>query len=213
MKTVLAFGDSLTWGFEAGTWLRHPFAARWPNALAAGLDGMARVIEEGLNGRTTAYDDPTDVANLNGASALPMLLKTHQPLDLVIMMLGTNDLKFAGRCRAFDATLGMQRLIEVVHTFPFNDNYARPQVLVMSPPVLVETSDEWFDELWGHAREESRKLAPQFRTLAQQNGVHFFDAGNVAHADPTDGGHLDAANTRALGEALVPVVKSILDPN
>ena len=73
MKSVLAFGDSLTWGFEAGTWKRHPFEDRWPNALAAGLDGKARVIEEGMNGRTTAYDDATDSAELNGALGAELL--------------------------------------------------------------------------------------------------------------------------------------------
>jgi lysophospholipase L1-like esterase len=209
MRSILAFGDSLTWGFEAGTWERHPFEDRWPNALAAGLDGKARVIEEGLNGRTTAYDDPTDGAELNGAKALPMLLKSHQPLDLVIIMLGTNDLKFAARCRAFDARLGMNRLIEITQRFPYLDEKP-PQILIMSPPALVKTADEFFIDLWDHAIEESQKFAHHYAILAKETGVHFFDAGSVAKADPTDGGHLDRANTRAIGEALVPVVKGIL---
>ncbi len=210
MKSILAYGDSLTWGFEAGTWKRHPFEMRWPNVLAAGLQGKARVIEEGMNGRTTAYDDPTDAAELNGAKALPIMLKSHQPLDLVIIMLGTNDLKVAARYRAFDAALGMGRLIEIVQHYPFNDNYAPPQILIMSPPALVKSTDEWFAELWDHAIEESKKLAYHYAKLAKERGVHVFDAGSVARADPTDGGHLDAANTRAIGAALVPVVKAIL---
>ncbi len=108
MKSILAFGDSLTWGFEAGTFKRHAFEDRWPNALAAGLNGKARVIEEGLNGRTTTYPDHTVTVERNGAVALPMLLTTHQPLDLVIIMLGTNDLKYVNRCRAFDAAQGLK---------------------------------------------------------------------------------------------------------
>jgi lysophospholipase L1-like esterase len=210
MKTILAFGDSLTWGFEAGTWMRHPFDVRWPNVLAAGLEGKVRVIEEGMNGRTTAYDDPTDAAELNGARALPIMLKSHQPLDLVIIMLGTNDLKFAARCRAFDASIGMARLVETVKYFPFNELYTKPQILVISPPPLVPTTDEWFSDLWGHAIAESKKLAGHYARVAKENGVHFFDAGGVASADPTDGGHLDAKNTAAIGKALVPVVKGIL---
>ncbi len=106
MKSILAFGDSLTWGFIAGTWKRHAFEDRWPNALAAGLVASARVIEEGMNGRTTVFPDPTVGEERNGAVALPMLLTTHQPLDLVIIMLGTNDIKYANRCRAFDAVDG-----------------------------------------------------------------------------------------------------------
>ncbi len=211
MKSILTFGDSLTWGFEAGTRQRHPFETRWPNVLAAGLGGKARVIEEGMNGRTTAYDDATDSAELNGAKALPIMLKSHQPLDLVIIMLGTNDLKFAARCRAFDASLGMNRLVEIVKQFPYNEDYPAPQVLVMSPPALCTTNDEWFNDLWGHAIEESKLLPKHYAHVAREMKVHFFDAGSVASADPTDGGHLDAANTRAIGQALVPVVKGILN--
>src|SRR5436853_18094 len=130
MKTILCFGDSLTWGFVAGARTRHAFEDRWPNILAAGLDGKVRVIEEGMNGRTTSYDDPTDAAELNGAKALPIMLKSHEPLDLAIIMLGTNDLKFAARCRAFDAALGMGRLVEIAQHYPYNDNYGQPELLI-----------------------------------------------------------------------------------
>ena len=88
--------------------------------------------------------------------------------------------------------------------------YQAPQVLIMSPPPLVPTRDEWFNDLWGHAIAESKLFAKHYADVAKTTGVSFFDAGTVATADPTDGGHLDAANTRAIGEALVPVVKSIL---
>ena len=210
MKTILCFGDSLTWGFEAGTWKRHAFADRWPNVLAGGLEGKAQVVEEGMNGRTTAYDDLTDAAELNGARALPILLKSHEPLDLVIIMLGTNDVKFAARCRAFDAALGMGRLVEIVQHFPYNPNYSAPKVLVVSPPPLCETKDEYFNDTWGHAVEESKKFAYHYAKVAKERDVHFFDAGSVAKADPIDGGHLDVANTRAIGKALVAIVRPIL---
>ena len=210
MKSILAFGDSLTWGFVAGTWERHAFDIRWPNVLAAGLGGKVRVVEEGMNGRTTVFPDPTDAAERNGAVALPMLLTTHQPLDLVIIMLGTNDIKYANRCRAFDASMGMARLTEIVQRFPWLKTASPPQVLLMSPPALCQTADPWFNDLWGHAIAESKLFATHYARVAEEMGVHFFDAGAVAQSDPTDGGHLDAANTRAIGAALVPVVKTIL---
>ena len=210
MKSILAFGDSLTWGFRAGEWTRHAYEDRWSNVLAAGLSGKARVVEEGHNGRTTVFDDPTCFDNRNGATALPTLLATHQPLDLVIIMLGTNDIKYANRCRAFDASMGMARLIEIVNKFSFLPSYTTPQILIMSPPALVPTADEWFNGLWGHAIAESKLFAKHYARVAKDTGVHFFDAGSVAVADPTDGGHLDAENTRAIGTALVPVVKGIL---
>ena len=211
MKSILAFGDSLTWGFRAGEWTRHAFQDRWPNVLAAGLGGKAHVIEEGHNGRTTVHDDPTCLDDRNGARALPMLLATHQPLDLVIIMLGTNDLKYAMRCRAFDASLGMARLIEIVQKFTYLPEYTVPGILIMSPPAIVPTTNEWFNDLWGHAREESKLLAQHYARVAKDMNVDFFDTGGVAAADPTDGGHLDAENTRAIGKALVPVVRNMLE--
>lgn len=211
MKNILAFGDSLTWGFIAGTWERHPFDVRWPNVLAAGLHGKARVIEEGHNGRTTVFDDPTTGDDRNGARILPVLLSTHQPLDLVIVLLGTNDIKFANRCRAFDASMGMGRLVQIIQTFPYQAWAPKPQVLIVAPPALVHTDDEWFNDLWGHAIEESKLFAKHYARVAEEMGVHFFDAGVVAKADKTDGGHLDAENTKAIGTALVPVVKRILN--
>lgn len=210
MKNILAFGDSLTWGFIAAAFERHPYEYRWPSALEAGLGGKARVIAEGHNGRTTVFDDPTCYDDRNGAKALPIMLSTHQPLDLVIIMLGTNDIKFANRCRAFDASMGMARLIEIVQKFSFLPAYKTPEILIMSPPSLVPTKDEWFNELWGHAIAESKLFAQHYARVAKEAGVHFFDAGSVAKADPTDGGHLDANNTKAIGTALVPVVKRIL---
>jgi lysophospholipase L1-like esterase len=210
MRAILAFGDSLTWGFEAGTFKRHAFADRWPNALAAGLGGKVRVIEEGMNGRTTVFPDPTTEAERNGAVALPMLLATHQPLDLVIIMLGTNDIKYANRCTAFDASMGMERLIKLVKHQDWVKDMPQPEVLIMAPPALCKTPDEWFNELWGHAIEESKSFARHYKRVAEEQGAHFFDAGSVAKTDPTDGGHLTAGETRKLGEALVPVVKGIL---
>jgi lysophospholipase L1-like esterase len=211
MKSILAFGDSLTWGFEAGAFKRHAHENRWPNALATGLKD-ARIVEEGMNGRTTVFPDPTCEAERNGAVALPILLTTHQPLDLVIIMLGTNDIKYANRCRAFDAAMGMERLIQIVKHFDWvSGDVPRPQVLIMSPPPLCETADPWFNDLWGHAIEESKLFATHYKRVADEQGVHFFDTGNVAKTDPTDGGHMSASETRKLGEALVPVVKKILE--
>lgn len=211
MKSILAFGDSLTWGFQAGTFLRHAFEDRWPNVLAGGLGGRCHVIEEGMNGRTTVFPDPTCEAERNGAVALPILLESHHPLDLVIIMLGTNDIKYANRCRAFDASMGIERLVDLVKNHDYNADYAVPQILIVSPPHLVKTDDEWFNDLWGHAIEESKQFCKHYARVAKDTGCHFFDAATVATANKTDGGHLDAENTRAIGAALVPVVKTILE--
>ena len=198
MKSILAFGDSSPGASSPAPGSAMPSRIRWPNALAAGLGGKARVIEEGMNGRTTVFPDPTVGAERNGAVALPMLLTTHQPLDLVIIMLGTNDIKYANRCRAFDASMGMARLIEIVQRFPWIKTAsaaADPHHVAAGAVPDQRTNGSTTS---GAMPSRSRSCSPStMRASPKDMGVHFFDAGSVAKTDPTDGGHLDAANTRA----------------
>ena len=211
VKTILAFGDSLTWGANPGPGDRHSFDDRWPNALSVALNGKVRVIEEGMNGRTTVFPDPTATPERNGSVALPILLMSHQPVDLLIIMLGTNDIKFANRCRAFDASMGIARLVEITRQFVYNADYKAPKILIVSPPHLVKSEDPWFYELWDHAIAESRLFAGHYARVAEEYGCGFFDAASAVEADPIDGGHLNAANTRKLSEALAPLVRQMLE--
>jgi lysophospholipase L1-like esterase len=213
MKSVLAYGDSLTFGASPiRNGPRHPYEDRWPTALEQGLGGAARVIAEGLGGRTTAHDDWFNPADRNGARILPTLLESHSPLDMVIVMLGTNDLKpFHGRTAA-EAARGMVRLVQIIRGHAAMQGAPVPQILLVAPPPMCDTDNE---DMMGHfggrgVIEESRRFPAAYRRRAEELGVGFFDAGTVARADPADGVHLDAANTRAIGEALVPVVKDQL---
>jgi len=214
MKTILAYGDSLTYGASpiAGG-PRHPFEDRWPTALEAGLGGTARVIAEGLGGRTTAWDDNLADADRNGARILPTILASHAPLDLVIIMLGTNDLKPAINGSALMASFGMRRLVQLVRGHFAGVGLDVPQILIVAPPLVCQTENSDMIEHFGgyeHAIAQSRQFAHHYARRAQEWGTGFFDAATVAQADPSDGIHLDPANTRAIGQALVPVVKSML---
>ncbi|GLQ09584.1 arylesterase [Devosia yakushimensis] len=213
MKTILAYGDSLTYGADPGGGPRHAYEDRWPTTLEQGLGGKARVIAEGLGGRATAYDDWTAAADRNGARILPTLLDSHKPLDLIIIMLGTNDLKpFVAGSAAY-AARGARRLVELTRGHFAATGEAAPQILLVSPPHIVETTNENMLSNFGgldHLLRESHDFARHYRRHADETGVAFFDAATAAKADPRDGVHLDAANTRAIGAGLVPVVKSIL---
>jgi len=213
MKTILAYGDSLTYGADPGGGPRHAYEDRWPTTLEHGLGGKARVIAEGLGGRATAYDDWTAAADRNGARILPTLLASHAPLDLVIIFLGTNDLKpFVAGTAAY-AARGARRLIEMTRGHFASVGEPVPQIILVSPPQVVETSNENMLSNFGgldHLLRESRDFARHYRRHAEETSVHFFDAASVAKADPRDGVHLDQANTRAIGEGLVPLVKSVL---
>lgn len=208
MKTLLAFGDSLTWGADPETGLRHARQHRWPEVLKAELGHRVDVLSDGLGGRTTCYDDYTGPACRNGARALSVALAAHMPLDLVIVMLGTNDLKPVHGGRAEAAFTGMRRLAEIVETFPYKPRSALPRLMILAPPPCVAGDNGQI--AGGRSIAESQRLAPLYRKLAAELGHDFFDAGSVANASSIDGVHLDAANTQVLGRALAGPVANIL---
>lgn len=208
MKEILAFGDSLTWGADPSTGLRHPASHQWPRVLEAELAGQARVIGDGIGGRTTCRDDHGGPSCRNGAKALPQALSAHMPLDLVILMLGTNDLKAVHGGKAVGAQAGMRRLIEIVDCFPYKPRSARPKILILAPPLCGPAKDG--PTPGGRDIAESRLLAPLYQALAAQTGCAFFDAASVADPSPVDGVHLEAGATAALGRALAAPVRALL---
>jgi len=210
MKTILCYGDSLTWGFDAQSLGRHAYEDRWPTVLQAELGDSARVIAEGLNGRTTAYDDHLADADRNGVRVLPTLLATHSPLDLVVILLGTNDMKPFICGDAYGSKQGMERLIDLVRSHVYGFFYKAPEVLIVSPPPVCATDNAEFATMFAGAIEQSKRLAGLYARSAEEYACSFFDAGTVAETTPLDGIHLDAANTRAVGKALAPVVRKML---
>src|SRR5688572_1006716 len=212
MKTVIAYGDSLTWGMDARSGARHAHIDQWPSVLEAGLGGHARIINAGLNGRTTMFDDYAVAADRNGARILPTILATFEPIDLVIIMLGSNDVKLWVGGSAVAAAQGVRRLVEIVGTFPYAGGRPAPRVLILAPPKVEQLGPSAEFPLLSPRSPES--LANVYADVAKLTGAGFFDAATVASAaGGGDGVHLDAANTRAIGEALVPIVGALLGIN
>lgn len=211
MKTILCYGDSITWGLDPATGGRHDFADRWPNVLQARLGSQAHVATDGLRGRTTAYDDHLAACDRNGVRILPTSLYTHAPLDLVILMLGSNDMKPAIAGTALAAMQGMRRLVGIVRLNATRDATSEPpSALIVAPPPLSETADPEFAAMFAGGIGQSRMIAGFYADLADAEGCGFFDAGSVAATTPLDGVHLDAANTRAIGKGLEPMVRMML---
>ncbi|RWM09003.1 SGNH/GDSL hydrolase family protein [Mesorhizobium sp.] len=211
MKTILCYGDSLTWGYDAGSLGRHALEDRWPSVLKMALGEGIEVIAEGLNGRTTAFDDHLAGADRNGARVLPTILMSHAPIDLIIIMLGANDMKPWIHGNPVAAKQGIQRLIDIVrgHDYPFD--WPAPQILIVAPPAVTRTDNAEFKEMFAGGDDASKRLAPQYSALADEAGCGFFDAGTVAVTTPLDGVHLDAENTRKIGKALAPLVRVMLE--
>ncbi len=152
MKTVLCYGDSNTWGYDPATQTRYPRDVRWPGVLRKELGDDYLVIEEGLNGRTTVWDDPIEL-DKNGATYLRPCIQTHKPLDLVIIMLGTNDLKTRFSLPAYDIASGAGVLVDIVMKSDAGIDSSAPDVLLIAPPQAVELTS--FAEMFENAVEKS----------------------------------------------------------
>ncbi len=166
------------------------------------------MIEEGLNGRTTVHDDPVDGVHKNGARFLPVVLESHAPIDLVIIKLGTNDLKMRFSVPAYDIADGAGVLVDMVKASANKPGKAPPKVLLVSPAPLVELT--WLKEMFAGGTEKSRQLGAEYKRVAADRGVPFLDADTVVTSSPVDGIHLDKPMQRKLGEAIAAMVPSIL---
>jgi len=207
MKTILCYGDSLTFGADPAGVARHPYESRWPTALGRALgEDKVRIIAEGLGGRTTVFDDFSSPADRNGAKVLPTLLASHSPLDCVVIMLGTNDMKDYLCGSALGAAMGMKRLVEIIRTHPYDEGVSVPKIVLMAPPHCIPTDHPDLSPMFRHGMKESHLLAGHYERVAQDVGCGFFDAASVATASPLDGVHLDEENTVAIGEGVAPIV-------
>ncbi len=206
VMTILVFGDSNSHGTMPLTALggvdRHPKSARWPEVMARSLG--EDVLTEGLPSRTTVHDDPIDGAHKNGLRALPVALESHRPLDLVVIVLGTNDCKARFGLRGWDIAAGVGKLAQAVQASNAGPGGAAPRVMLVAP-VPVEESGV-LAEMFQGGRARSRAIAPALRDEAARLGCAFFDAGRVAQVDMTDGVHMDAAAQTALGLAMAEAV-------
>ncbi|MDW3225383.1 MAG: SGNH/GDSL hydrolase family protein [Paracoccaceae bacterium] len=208
-RAILCFGDSNTHGTRAMTSSfdrrRLEPTARWTSIMGKALGPDFDVIAEGHPGRTTVFDDPIEGTHKNARRALQAILESHRPIDLVIMMLGTNDLKARFNVSAHDISLGVQRLIMEIHGNDSGPEGTAPAVLLAAPVPVIETGV--FADTFAGAAEKSRALPALLEQIAARQDVAFADMGQHATVDPVDGIHLDATAHAAIGGVMA---KSVL---
>ena len=215
-KNIMCFGDSLTWGWipvrEGAPTMRYPADIRWTGVLQRSLGQEYVVIEEGLSARTTNLEDPTD-PRLDGSAYLPPALASHLPLDLVIIMLGTNDTKAYFQRTAFEISAGMSKLVGQVLTSAggVGTTYPAPQVLIMAPPPLKTMPHAYFQSLFSSGHEKTAALGQLYGHLANFMKVHFLNAGDIISTDGVDGIHFTQQNNLDLGKAVTKKVKQIFN--
>ena len=218
-KTIVCYGDSNTWGFvpvaedaETVEHARFPCDVRWTGVLARLLGEGYHVLEEGLNGRTTAYDDLLGKYR-NGAKYLGVCLATHKPVDLLVFMLGVNDTKKHLLLPAAQIGRGVEKLIKIARSDDFGPGGLAPEILIVSPVrIREEILSSWlwleFDQ---SSALKSYELAEIFYNIAKRRDCYYMNAAAYAEASATDGLHLDAENHRKLAEALHKKIIEIED--
>lgn len=211
MKTILCFGDSNTWGFDpvsiaAPYPARHPLQVRWTGVLASELGEDYRVIEEGQNGRTTVHHDRFNVAR-RGIDYLPACLESHKPIDIVVMMLGSNDLKAVFNVPPSEVASGAGVLARLIVTSQAGPHNGAPKLLLICPPTVGDlTHLPLLADKIQNGRERSRQLPKHFEALATAYGCAYLDSQEIVVPSKHDGIHLDASEHKKLGKAIADKV-------
>ena len=210
LRTLLCYGDSNTHGTrpltQPGVLERFGWDERWTGVLARGLGSDWQVIEEGLPARTTVHDDPIDGQHKNGLTYLRPCLESQLPVDALLLMLGTNDLKARLSVTPADIASALQVLLEEIKRCNAGPNGATPRLIVMAPAPIEEVG--FLGEIFTGGAAKSRQLAERYRQVAEAQGATFVDAGELIQVSPVDGVHFEADQHRRLGEHLVGVVRA-----
>jgi lysophospholipase L1-like esterase len=208
MPVVLAFGDSNTWGFNPGEGSRMAPDVRWTGVMGRDLGPAFRVIEEGLNGRTTVFDDPEEEGRV-GLDYLGPCLRSHAPLDLVILSLGCNDVKAAFSATPEAIAAGVGRLVDCALRSTAGTGNKPPAVLLVAPPPLSTLTG--YAEMFEGGAEKVLRLPALYRALAEAHGLGFVDAGAFIACSPLDGIHYAPDQHALLGAALAEAVRMMLE--
>lgn len=209
MKTILCYGDSNTWGSDPETGQRLPPDVRWTGVMRLALGEGFTVIEEGLPGRTTVWDDPLEDGRNGRAYFLPCL-ESHTPLDLVLILLGTNDLKTRFALSPLEIAYGAAKLAYLALGSSAGPRDEAPQVMLLAPPPTKPLTDIYAMTLVG-AEVKSALFATCYRHVAEEIDCPFFDTGSVIESSAIDGIHFDREAHRALGLALANQVRQYLE--
>ena len=207
MKQILVYADSLAWGIIPTTRCRLPFDQRWPGVLEIELlarGHRVRVIEDCLNGRRTVWDDPFKPGR-NGLVGLAQRIEACSPLDLVVLMLGTNDFQSMHPHDAWLSSQGIATLVSVIRGAPIEPGMPVPGILVVAPPPIGTVKGPIAPKFEGGERK-CQGLAAAYAQVCADLGCLFFDAATVTPASELDGVHLDAPQHAVLGRAIAEVV-------
>ncbi len=210
MRTILCYGDSNTWGYNPDGMGRYPKDVRWTTVLQKNLGKNYDIIPEGLNGRTTVWDDPVKGEHRNGRKYLVPCLHSHKPIDLVVLFLGSNDLKHRFSVEAYEIAQSVEILVNITKKSETGPNMESPEILVIIPPsVLIPPEVKNIPYLIPKAEEvveKSERFSEEF-TRVLSNQCYLLDSSKLIKSSEIDGIHLDVESHKILGEEVAKFIK------
>lgn len=209
-KRILCFGDSNTWGCVPGNdhRLRYSPQERWTGILQSLLGNDYEIIEEGLNGRTTCLDDPKPGReDKNGLTYLIPCLKSQSPLDIIILSLGTNDMKQRFNQSSQDIGKNILKLIQVIRDINNYEAGDIPKIILLSPPNIDETNPLAAENYIG-ASNKSKELGAVFQKIASENNLELIDLSQIVNPSSIDGLHLEKEGHLKIAEALKNIINN-----
>ena len=211
MYQVLVYADSLSWGIIPETRERFKFNQRWPGVMELELvktGKSIRIIEDCLNGRRTAWEDPFKPGR-NGLVGLEQRIEINSPLSLVIVFLGSNDFQCVHQNNAWQSAQGINAIIAAIRRAPIEPGMPVPEIMIVAPPAIHKAKGSMALK-FENAEMKSKGLSSAFQQVAKETHCHFFDAGSVTDLSKVDGVHLDEDQHWALGMALAKIVASLV---
>lgn len=210
MKSILCYGDSNTYGYNPVNGLRYPENVRWTGVLQKLLGEDYKIIEEGCNGRTTIFDDPIEGWK-NGRSYLKPCLNTHKPVDIITLMLGSNDLKEVFNLSAQQIASGVGTLVKDIIEFTKEKQGFIPKIILISPPEIGEgiTDSPFYGSFYENAITRSKEFPEQYRRIADEYNLIFVNAAEYVKPSIVDSLHLSEEGHMKLANALYEVIISL----
>lgn len=212
MPQLLTFGDSNTHGtppiVTRGEYDRFDSATRWPKLTQAALGPQWELAEEGLPGRTAQFDDPVMGDIMNGVAGFHMALQSHGRIDVLTLMLGTNDVKYRFGATPETVAGGIAGLLDIALSLEMQTRHNGFKILLICPPPVQELG-VLVGEFYGGAAK-SRALPPIYQALATARGIGFLDAGLHIETSPLDGVHFDKAAHRTLANAVASAISTLI---
>lgn len=208
-KRILCYGDSNTWGDPPDSDVRYPINIRWTGILQKRLGNEFEIIEEGLCGRTTVIDDPKEEGR-NGKTYLKPCLETQKPLDLIILMLGTNDLKERFNFTVEEIAKNIEQLVIIIKEIGKTNDKKAPKILLISPAWVNQHADNPVENMKG-VEKKSKQFAKYFREIAERQNCNFLDVAQYIQPSKKDGCHLDSESHAKIAEVLEEKIKTIFN--